>query len=189
MYFAVIAAIAFLTGQAFFTAQLMPDAFSAPMVLAIYLLGFKSQAITRTERVLLVLLVAFSCLVHMSHLAVCAGLVLVLSGIRLFYRRLNLVVPWHGLVAALIILPDGQFYGLGHHGLYAMAAASFCWAVLCRMVWFSRYWTKYVLIHVSNFAPLRMFYQERPMILSGVGMMPPCARSAALKGPTTRPKR
>jgi len=111
-----LAAIAFLTGQAFFTAQLMPDAFTAPMVLAIYLLAFHLQALSRAEKILLSLLVTFSCLVHMSHLAVCAGLVLVLFFLRLAYSRLQFGVPWAGLLAALMILPMGNFLVSGTIG-------------------------------------------------------------------------
>jgi hypothetical protein len=71
------AGLAALTGLPFFAGQLMPDLLAGVVVLALWLLGFRATALSRAERVWLLLLAAFAVASHQSHLPLAFGLALV----------------------------------------------------------------------------------------------------------------
>src|SRR5262249_35712917 len=70
----VIAAIAATSGAALFVSQVLPDAWAAPAVLALHLLAWHTDSLTRVERVAMAAIVAFAAASHMATLGVLAGL-------------------------------------------------------------------------------------------------------------------
>ena len=104
----LIACLGLLTGLPFFTAQLMPDCFLALLVLAIYLKAFHSPSLSQRERHFLTMLICMACLVHMAHLAMALGLIMVLGACRLMVSLKRIAVPWPGVVLAIVILPIGN---------------------------------------------------------------------------------
>ena len=104
----LIAVIGLLTGLPFFTAQLMPDCFLAILILAVYLKAFCADRLARWEHYALTGLICLACLVHMAHLAMALGLIMVLSIGRLLIKLRQIHVPWSGAVLAIVILPIGN---------------------------------------------------------------------------------
>ncbi len=104
----LIAVLGLLTGLPFFAAQLMPDCFLAILVLAVYLKAFHSPYLAPWERVALTGLISMACLVHMAHLAMALGLILVLSACRFLLHLKRIHVPWLGVILAIVILPIGN---------------------------------------------------------------------------------
>jgi hypothetical protein len=100
--------LAGLSGLAFFTSQLMPDAFTGVLVLAVYLLAYQRDRLIRVERAALAVLICFACLAHMSHLVLCAGLMLWLGLTRMLGFGPTPKIPLAGILAAIIILPLGN---------------------------------------------------------------------------------
>ena len=73
------------TALPLFAAQVMPDVFAGVVVLCLWLLGFRWASLGRWERAYLLLLTTGGVAVHLSHLPLAAGLVLVgglLLGVR-----------------------------------------------------------------------------------------------------------
>lgn len=84
---AVSGVLALFTGLPWFTGQLMPDAFTGPVVLGALVLSFGWERLPRWRRFLLVAVMAVGIGVHTSHLGLALGLVLSLGGLRLLLRR------------------------------------------------------------------------------------------------------
>jgi hypothetical protein len=104
----LIAVLGLLTGLPFFVAQLMPDCFLAILVLAVYLKAFHSLSLAPWERHVLTGLICLSCLVHMAHLAMALGLIMVLGAWRLLVHLKRIHIPWFGVTLAIVILPIGN---------------------------------------------------------------------------------
>ena len=108
---AVIAALSLVTTLPWLTAILLTDIFAGLGVLALTLL-LRGEALTRAERIALILLVAVSAATHSATLAVL--LALLLAGVVLFLferRRSRIAGLWHGLIAltlgaALVLAAD-----------------------------------------------------------------------------------
>lgn len=77
--------LAMASGLPWLAAQLMPDLFTGLMVLALWLLGFGWDRLARWERPYLLVLAAGTVAVHLAHLPVALGLVLV-GGLILRWR-------------------------------------------------------------------------------------------------------
>ena len=81
-HLAVTAALALLTTAPWFTAIMMPDALTPIVVIALYLLGFGEERLSRGERSWVTVIAAIAVAVHLSHLPTAAGLVLLAALLR-----------------------------------------------------------------------------------------------------------
>jgi hypothetical protein len=80
------AILAVATGLPWFAGQLMPDAFTGPVVLGVLVLAFGwDHLLWRRYPVMAILIVGIG--VHTSHLGLAIGLILSLGGLRLILRR------------------------------------------------------------------------------------------------------
>ncbi|MEO5336757.1 MAG: hypothetical protein H7841_07685 [Magnetospirillum sp. WYHS-4] len=75
------------TGLPWFTGQLMPDAFTGPVVMGFMVLAFGREDLPAWRRLLLVALVTAGTAVHTSHVGLVVGLILSLGLLRLALRR------------------------------------------------------------------------------------------------------
>src|SRR5262249_3326072 len=73
----VVAVIAATSGLAFFVSQVLPDAWAAPAVLALHLLAWHADSLTRMERAGMTTIVAFAGASHMATLGLLVGLSIV----------------------------------------------------------------------------------------------------------------
>jgi hypothetical protein len=108
---AVVAAISATSGMAFFVSKVMPDAWAAPAVLALHLLAWHSERLTRLERLLLAAIIAFAGASHMATLALLTGLSVLHAVAWLFAGRARTgaagilfaaAAAWLGLVVLLV---------------------------------------------------------------------------------------
>jgi hypothetical protein len=93
-----VAVIAATSGLAFFVSQVLPDAWAAPAVLALHLLAWHADSLTRMERAGMTTIVAFAGASHMAILGVLVGLSILQTVAWLGRRRLRIAPP--GIVAA-----------------------------------------------------------------------------------------
>ena len=79
-FLALIAALAVLTPLSWHVSHVLPDVLTGALILAIFLLGFRREQLTRAETVYLFLLAAACICFHLSNLpialALCAGTLL-----------------------------------------------------------------------------------------------------------------
>jgi hypothetical protein len=128
----VIAAMAATSGVALFVSKVIPDAWTAPGVLALHLLAWHAESLTKFERVVMAAIVAFAGASHMATFAVLAGLSVLYAIAWLARRRLDLApagigfavaAAWSGLLlllagnvivtGRLAIMPGGEIFLLG----------------------------------------------------------------------------
>ncbi len=98
----VIAAIAVTSGVALFVSKAIPDAWAAPGVLALHLLAWGAESLTKSERVMLAAIVAFAGATHMATFGVMAGLSVLYAIAWLLPRRLALTPPGMPLAVAAV---------------------------------------------------------------------------------------
>jgi hypothetical protein len=102
-HLAVCAGAAFLTTAPFTAALLMPDVFAPAVLLALLLLGFARQALSRAEAWTVGLVAALGIAAHLSHLPLAAAIVvLALLLTRRFGPTLRVALPLVGAVAILL---------------------------------------------------------------------------------------
>jgi hypothetical protein len=77
-YLGVMAALALFSSLPWFTSMIMPDVFTGVVVLGMYLLCFVPERLGRIERWYVFALTAGAIACHLSHLALAAGLVIVI---------------------------------------------------------------------------------------------------------------
>jgi len=100
-----VAAIAMTSGAAFFTSKLIPDSWAAPGVLALHLLAWRIDSLSKFESTAMVAIVAIAGASHMATLGVLAGLS-VLHVIAWLLRRKLHVSP-KGLAVAMAATCSG----------------------------------------------------------------------------------
>jgi hypothetical protein len=93
------ALIAATGGAAFFVSQVIPDAWAAPGVLALHLLAWHAEALSRLERAAMATIVAFAGASHMAILGVLAGLSVIYALAWIVRRQLGIPVP--GIASAV----------------------------------------------------------------------------------------
>ena len=108
-----MAAIITTSGAAFFTSKLMPDSWAAPGVLALHLMAWRIDSLSKFETTAMAVIVAIAGASHMATLGVLAGLSF-LDVIAWLLRRKLLIAPrglwvamaatWSGL--ALLLVTD-----------------------------------------------------------------------------------
>jgi len=100
-----------LTTAPYTVALLMPDVFAPIVLLALLLLGFCREALSRNEARWLMLLAAFGIAAHLSHLPLAAAMVvMVLLLARSLRATLRVAVP---LLGAVLILLGTNLWGHG----------------------------------------------------------------------------
>ena len=121
VFLALGAALALLTGLGVITSEIMADMFAGMSILGMAVLAF-GDALPVWRRLLLVPLLAVAIAVHMSHVAVACGLVLVLGAMAVaarFLRRMprpRLLLPLIAAAAGTLAVPlthwaaTGEFF-------------------------------------------------------------------------------
>jgi len=128
----VVAAIAAVSGAAFFVSKAIPDAWAAPGVLALHLLAWHAESLTKPDRACLAAIVAVAGAVHMATFGLLAGLSVVYAMAWLARRRLALAPTGIGFAMAaagsglllllagnvvvagrLAIMPEGEVFLFG----------------------------------------------------------------------------
>ncbi len=100
-----------VTGIAWYTAQLMPDALVPLLVLALWLLGFRHGRLSGLERAGVAVVALLALLSHMSSMALAVGLVIVTAAAALAARRwgwrveVRVLPPALVVAASLILMP------------------------------------------------------------------------------------
>jgi hypothetical protein len=110
---ATTAGLAIGTGLPWFTAQLMPDIWASVLILALYLLGFRSHRLTRWEKGALAACAIFAMASHMSHVALGAGLVVVIVAFRCFRCTATARLPVLILVLGIGSVPMANWLAAG----------------------------------------------------------------------------
>jgi hypothetical protein len=113
-----MATIVMTSGAAFFASKVIPDSWAAPAVLALHLIAWHIDSLSKFRSTALAVVVAFACASHMATLGVLAGLSLLNVIAWLVRRRLDLAPRGVlvGLVAtcsglALLLVTDGFVAG------------------------------------------------------------------------------
>lgn len=97
-----------LTGAAWNAGEIMPDVFTAPAVLAVIVLAFSRGKLHPLRRLALACVLVVATAVHSSHVAIGAGLVVVLTGAFFWLRRRDPdLAPRVALPAAAIVAGIG----------------------------------------------------------------------------------
>jgi len=109
---AAVVVLAVTTGVAYFVSLVMPDAWAAPAVLALHLIAWHADRLTRRERGLMMAIVTFAGAAHMAILGLLAGLSLLYAAAWLWRRQLGTgpsgvvgatVAVWSGLALLIIV--------------------------------------------------------------------------------------
>lgn len=99
-------ALAAFTGLPWYVAQIIADPFVGPMVLGLAVLAFAPRPLSVWVQIAIVAVGAFSISVHMSHVAVAGGLLLVLPGLWIV-SYLWARAPRPKIIAAMAMLAVG----------------------------------------------------------------------------------
>jgi hypothetical protein len=88
-YFALVALLSVFTGLGWFVGWIMPDIFGPVLYLAIYLLVFAPETLSRAERRAVVLIAWWSLTSHITHLMLAAGLCVLFVALLAVRRQLT----------------------------------------------------------------------------------------------------
>jgi hypothetical protein len=109
-FLVITALLCILTSLPWYTGFVMPDIFAPVLVLCLFLLVFCRARLTRLERIYIALLTIGSATVHLSHIPLAFGLILVALSVGLMLRRRreiwlsNLTTPALLVGAALLLI-------------------------------------------------------------------------------------
>lgn len=110
----VAAGIAVLTGLPWFAGQVMADVFAGLVVLGVAILALGGDRLSRGRSLAVAAVVAVGVFVHTSHVAVAAGLVVCLLGLRVFLRRpVRLLLPASSLLAGVAMILSVHWITVG----------------------------------------------------------------------------
>ncbi|TAN59937.1 MAG: hypothetical protein EPN20_14375, partial [Magnetospirillum sp.] len=110
--------LALFTGLPWVSSQLLADVFAGTAVLGIAALAF-GEGLQPWRRLALALITAVSICVHMSHVAVAAGLLIVLAimwGLSRFLRRMprpRMVLAAVSIVGGILLVPTTHYFAMG----------------------------------------------------------------------------
>ena len=118
-YYAAMLPLAMLTGLSWTTSIVMPDILGPLLYLAIYLLVFAPESLSRSQRALLILIVWWSAAAHITHIMLALGLLVFLLASLTIVRAVTrprlrgLAVSAAILVAAILshMAVHGVLYG------------------------------------------------------------------------------
>lgn len=85
-FLAIVLATAVGTGLPWYVSQVLPDFLSPLLILAIYLLGFKAQALRPVEQAFLFAVAVLAITAHASHIGLAVGLAAVVAAAQLLFR-------------------------------------------------------------------------------------------------------
>jgi hypothetical protein len=88
-YLVVVGLLSLLTGLGWFVGWIMPDLFGPVLYLAIYLLVFAPETLSRAERRAVVLIAGWSVASHITHLTLAVGLCVLLVAVLAVRRQLT----------------------------------------------------------------------------------------------------
>jgi hypothetical protein len=123
------------TSLPWYTGLIMPDIFAAVMVLGLFLLAFCRPHLTSWERKYVAVLTVAAATVHLSHIPLALGLLLVAVIARLLRRRReirllpNVMVPAY-VVATALLLVLTKSYAMQHEVTFAAGGYAFTLARL-----------------------------------------------------------
>jgi hypothetical protein len=117
-FLAIVLATAIGTGLPWYVGQVLPDFLSPLLILAIYLLGFKNQALRPVERVFLFLVAVLAITAHASHIGLAVGLAAIVAGAQLLKLRSdavrpNVLLPALAVAASLATLVASNYVRTG----------------------------------------------------------------------------
>jgi hypothetical protein len=113
---AITGVLAVATALPWYAAQLMPDAFTAVVVLALYLLAFRTERLSRWERLAAAAVGVFAISVHMSHAALACGLLLVIA-VAGWMRRARVLLPALVVGLGVVMIPLSNAIATGRPAL------------------------------------------------------------------------
>lgn len=117
-YFALVVPLSALTSLGWFVSLVMPDIYGPVLYLCIYLLVFAREALTRAERVTVVVLASWSVASHATHLMLAAGLCVFLA-LPLLFRRWSATPRLRAIgVVAMIVVTAAAAHMALHTYLY-----------------------------------------------------------------------
>ena len=102
-YYAIVLPLALLTGLSWTTSIVMPDILGALLYLAVYVLVFAPESLSRPQRTLLILIAWWSAAAHITHIMLALGLLIFLLA-ALFLVRAVTRRRLSGLAISAIIL-------------------------------------------------------------------------------------
>jgi len=88
-YLVLVGLLSLLTGLGWFVGWIMPDVFGPVLYLAIYLLVFAPETLSRADRRAVVLIAAWSVASHITHLMLAAGLCVLFVAVLAVRRQLT----------------------------------------------------------------------------------------------------
>jgi hypothetical protein len=103
-YMFMIALLCLLTNLPWFTGFIMPDIFTGIMILSLYLLLFCRDNLGLWERRYLFLLTVISATVHLTHIPLALGMIVIVWFFRVIIKNKNRFQVPHLLIASLAIL-------------------------------------------------------------------------------------
>lgn len=86
-YLAIVTLLSFFTSASWYVSVIMPDILGGCLYLAIYLLVFARETLSRVERFVVYVIAWFAVCAHATHLLLAGGLVLVLAAFFLLRRQ------------------------------------------------------------------------------------------------------
>lgn len=114
-YYAIMIPLALLTGLSWTTSIVMPDILGALLYLAIYLLVFAPESLSRTQRALLVVIAWWSAAAHITHIMLALGLIIFLLA-AVFVVRAVTRSRLRGLAISATILVAAVLSHMAVHG-------------------------------------------------------------------------
>jgi hypothetical protein len=117
-YYAIMLPLALLTGLSWTTSIVMPDILGALLYLAVYLLVFAPESLSRPQRALLILIAWWSAAAHITHIMLALGLLIFLLA-ALFLVRAVTRSRLRGLaISAAILVAAVLSHMAVHQALY-----------------------------------------------------------------------
>jgi hypothetical protein len=100
----IIAVLCLLSSLPWFTGQIMPDVFTAVVLLGTFLLAFCAEQLTARELIYVGALVTAGIAMHLSHVPIALGLILLSGVLRLFVRTQIRTRRWAVLLLAPLVV-------------------------------------------------------------------------------------
>jgi len=117
-YFALVVPLSLLTGLGWFVGWIMPDIFGPVLYLAVYLLVFANETLSRAERLTVALIAWWAVASHVTHLLLAGGLCVLLMAVLIVQRQpTGRAVRAVGGVAMIVLLAAAAHVSL-HAYLY-----------------------------------------------------------------------
>ena len=102
-YLALVLPLSIFTGLSWFVSWIMPDILGPALYLSIYILVFAAQSLSRTERLIVVLIAWWSMASHITHLLLAAGICVSLA-LFLLFRHLRALRQLRSVVGVAMII-------------------------------------------------------------------------------------